>query len=553
MFQKSEQYLRTFNNKLIKENITNLFLFGFSIIVILATMNAIISYYICGILLVAFITIFICRHAHCKSDSDLVRKWSAKSHSGYGNLIFVMVGILWASAVSVFGSDIKSQIFTTSQSVSWETFFFFLTVYIAMIVGVYHYIGQQRKEKENQSRPPIKAIQLASKDIVDLNKALHVCMLDWAHINSTTSEITDQTIDDLDESLRSAKQLCLSSLLNVAMGWDEKNNDNVTYRANFFNLAPSEFVLQEFSKKDVIGPMPKTGGYAFNISSINQSPFFLFNDNWRARLEKCDFILVNEQELSVSLPVREKENTGCPICMPYSNIHENSTQEVKQPNIHGAPMAREVKRPVYIEDLKAQVGVTIKQLEMSPKYKDHVNERFKRDLNRYYENDSTGSVLSIPIFKFHFGSPYSSQGSIDDPIKDHDLVVCVVNIYVNKRFMFGNDDMANSYCDIMKPVIHVLAMLVSMRVSLIELKEMILSQNSGSLKAARTTETVATDATKTVETASTQTEPTKATETLDTGTEPTKATETVDTGTEATKVAEIVSSETEPTKATEAV
>lgn len=428
------------------------------------------SFYVVVIIIFAILAYKFSCHALNNSDDEFVKCWSNKLHSGYGNLLFLMVSISWASAVSVFGSDIKDQIFDVDSKLSWETLFFFLTVYFAIVVGIYHYIGQQRKERESQARPPMKAIQISSSDIVDVNQALHTCILDWQAILSK-SKIKVDELEVFEKSLRSAKKQCLSSLLNIAYIWDEKNNDNVIYRANVFNIAPSVGVLKEFEKSDIVGPKPQNGGYSFNINSVNESPFFLFNDNWRSKLEKSNYILVNEQELSVSLPENSDSQTGPPICMPYSEPSSQEFIEPKQPNLHGAPLARELKRPVYIPDLKAQVTSTISDLEMSPTHREHVNERFKKGLYSYYEKDSTRSILSIPIYKYHIGKPFSVVGAIDKPSKDERNIVCIINIYANKSHIFNNDGMANSYCDVVKPITHVISMLVSIRLTLIELQE----------------------------------------------------------------------------------
>lgn len=437
-----------------------------------------LSLYVIAIIVLAYITYRICKYALNNIERDFVKKWSAKLHSGYGNLIFIMVSILWASSVSVFGSDIKEQVFDVEVPMSWETLSFFITVYCSVVIGIYHYIGQQRKNREEQSRPPINAVKLAAKDTVELMQVLKTCMLDWQLILNQPVSSVKEELDNLallDRSLRSAKRSCLNSLLNVASNWDDRDNDNVTYRANFFNLAPAKSVLEEFEKSNIVGPKPNNGGYAFNINSVINSPFFLFNDNWRSRLEKSDYILVNEQELSVSLPKKAESKEGVPICMPYSEVDSTLGDETKQPNLHGAPLARQLKRPVYIPELKNQVKSTIEDLKDSPMHRDYINGKFTQNLYEYYEQDSTKSILSIPIYKYHVGRPFSVKGTIDKPEKDDDIIVCIANIYTNRSHMFNNDDMADSYCEIVKPIMYILSILVSMRVNLIEIQDILSS------------------------------------------------------------------------------
>ncbi|PTQ05311.1 hypothetical protein CWO33_23545 [Vibrio splendidus] len=435
-----------------------------------------LSLYVIAIVILASITYLACRYALRNIDHDFVKKWSDKLHSGYGNLIFIMASILWASSVSVFGTDIKDQVFDLSIPVSWETLSFFTTVYCSVVIGIYHYIGQQRKNREEQSRPPINAVKLAAKDTVELMQVLKTCILDWQAILNKPVSSNKEELDNLillDASLRSAKRSCLNSLLNVASNWDDRDNDKVTYRANFFNLAPAKSVLEEFEKSNIVGPKPKNGGYAFNINSVINSPFFLFNDNWRSRLEKSDYIIVNEQELSVSLPRKAGAKEGLPICMPYSEVSAKLGDDAKQPNLHGAPLARQLKRPVYIPELKKQVKSTIEDLQDSPMHRDYINGKFTQNLYEYYEQDSTKSILSIPIYKYHIGQPFSVKGTIDKPVKDDDIIVCIANVYTNRNHMFNNDDMADSYCEIVKPIMYILSILVSMRVNLIEIQDIL--------------------------------------------------------------------------------
>ena len=185
--------------------------------------------------------------------------------------------------------------------------------------------------------------------------------------------------------------------------------------------------------------------------------------------------MVNEQELSVSLPKKAESKEGVPICMPYSEVDSTLGDETKQPNLHGAPLARQLKRPVYIPELKNQVKSTIEDLKDSPMHRDYINGKFTQNLYEYYEQDSTKSILSIPIYKYHVGRPFSVKGTIDKPEKDDDIIVCIANIYTNRSHMFNNDDMADSYCEIVKPIMYILSILVSMRVNLIEIQDILSS------------------------------------------------------------------------------
>ena len=242
------------------------------------------------------------------------------------------------------------------------------------------------------------------------------------------------------------------------------------------NIASSHSIVKAFEKSDLVGPSNEHGGYGFNINAVNKSPFFLFNDNWRSKLERTDYIMVNEQTLSVSIPESSDKDSHSPICMPFS-IDSDLIQPVKQPNLHGAPMARKKKRTVYLPELLKQVTDKINELEHSPLHKDYVNEKFKQELLSYYENDSAGSVISIPIYRYKIGSPFSDEGSTDNPIKDLERITCILNVYATKNYMFANDDMANAYSDLTKPICYVFSILVSLRLALVELQALLAQSN----------------------------------------------------------------------------
>ncbi|NVO61960.1 hypothetical protein [Photobacterium damselae] len=430
-----------------------------------------LSFYVLAMLVLSIGTFVVCRKLLSKVENKQVIALSDKVHSGYGHLFFAMASILWASSVSVFGSDLKIQWFTSSH-VSWESLAFTSTVCVAIVIGFLHYIGQQRKEREKHSRPSLLSVQTAASDIIDLNKALHSCLLDWDSIINNLKEVEQEEITAFENNVKKVKMQCMQSMINIAKCWDDSNNEGVIYKANVFNFASSQSVIKAFEKSDIVGPSPDHGGYSFNISAVNQSPFFLFNDNWRSKLERTDYIMVNEQALSVSIPLSVDDKEHSPICMPFSE--ENPTDGfIKQPNLHGAPTARKKKRTVYLPELLKQVNDKIQELEQSPCYKEYVNENFKTQLLSYYENDSAGSVVSIPIYKYHLGSPFSEKGTIDEPLKDETRITCILNVYATKNYLFANDEMANAYSDLTKPICYVFSILVSLRIALVELKAML--------------------------------------------------------------------------------
>ncbi|EGU0168822.1 hypothetical protein JFQ74_004753 [Vibrio parahaemolyticus] len=422
-----------------------------------------LSFNVLLIILICGVTTYVCRLILHNPREPEVVTWSDKVHSGYGNLLFAMLSILWASTVSVLGTDLKNQ-WIESTPVGWESIFFAFSVCLAIVVGFLHYIGQQKKELEQESKPPILSVQCASSHVIVLSNELHSCQLDWAQILRNAGTIRKRELDAFESNLYAAKKACLKAMLDVVQNWSDSNDENVTYKSNLFNLASASDVLHTFEQNQ---SAEHNGTYSFTIDAINKSPFFLFNDNWRAKLERCDYIMVNEQSLSVSIPLCRNEPRHHPICMPYSEEIPQSPV-TKQPNLHGAPIARKKKRVVYLPEVLKNVEDKIKSLETSPTYKHFVNERFKQDLVKYYEFDTAGSIISIPIHKYKMGAPFTDGGSLDNPVKDSEKITCILNIYANKNYILENNNMADAYYDLTKPICYMLSVLVSLRTMLVE-------------------------------------------------------------------------------------
>ncbi len=430
--------------------------------------------HVVSVVVLTVLTILSCILIHKSVDKSWIIYLSKKLHTRYGNIIFLMAGILWASSVSVFGSDIKKQIFE-SDSFSWESSTFFITVMIAVITGALHYVGQQHKERASQARPPLNAIRVTSKKVSEVNNILTACLFDWVTVDSKfkNNSITEEEISSFLKTLSSAQKYCLKSLLYIAHAWDE-NNENVIFNSNVFKVADSRKLIDiiQCGQSDV-GPIHSS---TFSVKAIEESPFFLFSDNWLSKLERADYLLIGEQTLSVSLRALYGAEPECqdlsmqntpPICMPFSET--TGGQCVKQPNLHGAPTARDIKRPVYISDIRSQLTATFAELKSSPLYKSHYSDRFESELRRYYEADPTKSILSIPIYMYDVNKILARETHLEDLVADRP-VVCITNVYSNKINMFAHDDMANSFCDLVKPISYVMSLLVSLTLKCVELQ-----------------------------------------------------------------------------------
>lgn len=433
-----------------------------------------LSIYQGGSLILLLSTFWICIVIRRNIDTQLTIKLSNLVHSSYGNLLFAMASIIWASSVSVFGSDLKEQWFE-NKVINWETLIFIFSVCIAMILGFLHYIGQQRKEHEKQSRPPLHLVKIASDKIMYLTRMYTDISLDWESIINDLENATKDEIQTFELKLIDAKKEFLKSMIHIAKHWNEAYDDSVIFKANLFNLIDSRYLIEKLESNSIDTQQKNNTHINFSIEALNNSPFFLFNDNWKSKLERSDYIIINEQMLSVSEPSIKNEKAHHPICMPYSDEYKEGHNIIKQPNLHGAPTAKQKNRLVYIPSLKQSINSNIEILERSSIYKKFINNDFKQNLLAYYENDSAGSLMSIPIHKYNLGSPFSSNGdgSVEIPQIDEEKIICIMNIYANKEYIFANHDVATAFVDITKPIWYMFSILVSLRISVIELNALL--------------------------------------------------------------------------------
>ncbi|ELI1598876.1 hypothetical protein [Vibrio sp. Y58_MX_L22] len=420
------------------------------------------------IVLTVFAIYLICTY---KNSKIVVALGNAVS-SGYGHVALVILSICWATAVSVASNTLKEQWFESSP-LGWQTTLVVLSMSLVVIGGLLHLFSQQRKEKERLASPPIIAAQTASTHINSLMVELHLCLADWEQLNiqlSENSQNIDEFIDIFESNLKKAKTGCMKAMADVAKNWHDSSEINIYYNANLLNIVSSHKLLNTFEKNRV---SIDDGPYELNIEAIEQSPFFLFNDNWKAKLERCDYVMINEQSLSVSLPEQTNKEPHPPLCIPYSN-ESPADDPPKQPNLHGAPLARSLNRLVYLPDMFEGLDMVLEKLQKSPSHSPYLNEKFKSDLRRYYQFDSAGSIISIPLSRFDLSIPEEIEpedDSIKWPRKLDDQCACILNVYVNKSSMFENRRMASSYATITEPICYILSILVSLRLELVCLKK----------------------------------------------------------------------------------
>lgn len=401
--------------------------------------------------------------------SEITVKLAKCTHSSYGQLLLTLIGIFWASIVSVFGSKLQEQWFEGKE---WgvENLFFGLSVVLAAVLSVLHFIYNQVKEQQNQSRLSFESINENSVQTVNSMSIVNSCILDLQNIvklekNEPGSVLNStETSGNYDKTLDSAIETCMKSILLVTKRVNEGNHD-VNVKANIFNLIPARAAHDSFSCE---ASHKQENSSIFTKNSIDFSPFFLFSSNLHSRLEHCDYVLACDQSYTCEIDRKNnfrkcsadgKESIPA-ICMPVS--HDDKWDEkIPHPNLFGAPEAIIKKREVYVDNINEHIDLFFKEISKSPKYRDHKTGFYEKSIRSYYEKDKDKpkSILSIPLLKF----------DIDvnnlDAISESIIHACVVNIYVNRTNFLENELKSEAFYSMLKPLCHSLSILISLKIA----------------------------------------------------------------------------------------
>ncbi|EHR6175837.1 hypothetical protein ACHE4N_000329 [Vibrio parahaemolyticus] len=398
----------------------------------------------------------------------IVNSWMEGAASIGGNLTFAIVSVVWASTVSVFGNELKEELFG-KETLTMVSFFFLNSVYLAVFLGTLISLHRKKVELDNQTSAPPEALSVASKSIIELQQEFRRCLSDWDNISNEISTLTHDEAKDFEDNLVDAKKGCLSALLDVANAWNGRA-EFIGYKANLLNIIDSNDVSKLLHSQGPISPLSH-GSFTFSSDAIENSPFFLFSNSTQSKIERCDYLLVNEQDLSVSLNYGEREESNhFPICLPFSLTRKNpATNKLKQPNFIGAPLALQLEQPYYVSSTTEKVNAYIESLKSNKSYANFVDRNFVNSIHKYYEDDSAGSLISVPL------NTYAYNEAEQEWYRQGGKHTCILNVYANQEHLFTNNDVVQSYILLVKPICHMLAVLISLRLKWSKMRKQVKS------------------------------------------------------------------------------
>ncbi|MBE3680736.1 hypothetical protein HJ199_14325 [Vibrio parahaemolyticus] len=437
-------------------------------------------------------------HAMRNKSFDKVASFALEKTA---NLTFALASVVWASSVSIYGAKIQCQLFENKCAIGYESVVFVLSVALASLLGVVMFLGRQRQHEINQCSAPLDAVEELSTFAVMLyqNYGLLLSRVKLSvdrcrsydkklrkhkkkkkkkknekRFESIKKELEKERVDlstdlkNLESEIVKGIQHCMSNMLNVVKAWT--GTYDIHYRCNLFNVIDSENLQKELKNKTV----------RINNQGLQKSPFFLFNENEASRLSHSDKILINEQHMTCSLGITQAAKPHDPIYMPFSFMRKDGDKPF-QPNFFGAPKAIEHGTTVFTANIQHSLSSFISDLRRNEIYSKYVDKDFVNKIRSYYQKDSAGSILSIPLYDDVYIYKCNCDDSDMTKCKCHMeeckkieiLKECtnVLNIYSTKPYLFASEKVASSYCALTEPTWQTLSNLISLRLEVIRLLE----------------------------------------------------------------------------------
>lgn len=371
------------------------------------------------------------------------------------NLVFLFFSIFWAAAVSVFGTELNKQWFG-SDMLGYESLLFFMSASAAFYLGCRAFLSNTKKEENDKTSPSSEVVKKAAEKIIVIQGNYEACLEDWILTYNNFDEVDIQQLEVLEKTIVNSIKNCMKNMLVILRTWTD--DSGTVLKVNLLNVLDAQGVLKELEKNLDTGLVTPL--------ILKDSPFFLFNDNWQSCLQRCDKVLINEQDLTQIDGTCDIPRTHSPICMPYSINEFNKHGDQTQPNLIGAPEALKSGSIKYVTPLKTRIQEFIGTQINGTCYSEHTRKTFELGLQKYYDRDTAASIISIPLSYIEPKVLYDSQEQGNHYSSKEDFT-SVLNIYAHSNYILANNHVVQSYCQLTKPITDTLAKLVSMRLQLL--------------------------------------------------------------------------------------
>lgn len=435
--------------------------------------------WLCVIMLVTFFLFVIVSYKFKKSKYVLF--FSKKIDGLAGNVILAFLGVFWASSVSLFSTEIKSQLFN-KKNIGLEFFFFELSILLFLLIS-YHIRIFQDNEKSDQRRLPSFASVTENKfQCINMIKMLGNIILEYNNLSKSKPA-------DFEKKLDKSIDIAIESILRVVNKLVE-HDSGVKIKSNLFNLIKKDNLISYFNTNDL------NNDSVFNRNSIIKSPFFIKNKineiDVCKLLSGCDFVLVCNREFSKGNDLKDitlsNDELCPPLCMPVTFDFNDDTYH---PNIFGAPEVVVGNKMIYISNLKDTVKEFIEDIKKSVGHSKFINQHYLDNINEYYQRDKDNplSIISIPVHKVDdlfenleyitgkhteqecanmneqsLGDVGVRQDKKNNQSKlNENKCAFVLNIYINRRDFFESTEQQQGFGNLIEPLVYTLSCLMTLK------------------------------------------------------------------------------------------
>ncbi|MGR2966114.1 hypothetical protein ABMY11_21615 [Vibrio vulnificus] len=386
--------------------------------------------------------------AFTKAKYTWVRNSCLTATNSLWSLILHLSGVIWASSVSIYNTELQSQIISRTKNIDVIGAIFLAANALAIVLLTLRNRGEKIKAEMEKSLPPTEVISFSAekyklhlKLFESTATTEHRLGLDMSTNTSSFRKRQEIAIS----TIASSAKLVVSGIVDIANSWTKQRHGELKYSANIFSVI----------EKDSYDIQTET---SLN-KAINDSPFFLYIDNLDSRLNFCDRLIISQQEFSTCNQTRDKQ--GTPLVLPYSDLTARTKKY--HPNFEGAPTAIETGHAQYIPDTKKVAQLFFERLKASH-HADHITQYYKKGIAQYYKKDTTRSLLSIPL-----------RGS-------DDKIVAILNIYSETPDMLSSKERAIAFHQFIRPHIAILEYMISTQIHIAQLVSPVDEEPSGTIQ-----------------------------------------------------------------------
>ncbi|EHU9455707.1 hypothetical protein KZY44_004209 [Vibrio vulnificus] len=366
-----------------------------------------------------------------KLNYKFIKSFCIQSTNSVANLVLHLSGVIWASSVSIYNTQLQSQIVTHSTPIDAVGGIFLVANSVAIILLTSRYRGEKLKQELEKSLPPTLVLEQGA----DLhNDNLKVYEQVATLINELKYKKVILPPSDFEVHKKHAIKISsgfitpvMKSISTIANEWTKLRHGNIDYSVNIFSVMDITDYEQDSELE----------------KAIEKSPFFLFTDNLKSRLSFCDKLLISQQQFSTCERATQKQ----PLVFPYSDLGKRVKHH---PNFEGAPTAIEKKEARYVPDTKKVATQFFKRIE-STYHGDYLTNNYREKIRLYYKNDNTRSFLAIPIYD------------------KNDKIIAVINVYSRTKNMLSSEERAKAFYQFIRPQLHIVSYLIGSQIIIAEM------------------------------------------------------------------------------------